>query len=354
MRCVRLFILLMLPLFAAAQARKPLLRYKDTTSGRYGYKDRHGTIKLPAQFTLFCADTLHHIVAVSDSNYKSYYLLRDGRKAGRDSVYMFDFEFDCEQEGKIRFYDRIGDRVGFFDTNARVVIPAAYNTATPFHNGMALVLRDAHRKCFDDDCEHRGWEGGTVDLIDAHNKVLIAGWKNDTDVVNWYSMRQHEENIDTPVSISVRGVNGAIYSFVCYNREFERWFYNAFVPAAGNSKALKELLFPVLTTRIGEANRGWKEMTAGAFITKNSRDLENILATCTKNNTTIALEHSIFFKSDHFLRYRNSCGAHNMARFPLFSVTRSYYRENGELQYQDNFDFIKTETGYKLYGITLR
>src|SRR5688572_25077080 len=139
------------------------------TSELSGYRDLKGNIKQPAKFGGFTrADSFHHIIAVTetiDRSYKSYYLLKDGRKIGQDSVFVLDFTFDCESEGKIIFKDRKKDRVGFLDKNGSAIIPAIYNYVSPFRNGIAIAHRNAKRKCLEKNgdttrCEHLGWEGG--------------------------------------------------------------------------------------------------------------------------------------------------------------------------------------------------
>jgi len=84
------------------------------------------------------------ITAILDTtdwkNIRSYYKLANGRVVGEDSVYSFDATDDCESDGKIRFRDRVSDKVGFFDNRGRMVVPAVYNDASRFQNGMAVVI----------------------------------------------------------------------------------------------------------------------------------------------------------------------------------------------------------------------
>ena len=85
----------------------------------------------------------------NDGKFSSYYLLKNEKKIGKDSVYVWDMVFDCESEGMIRFRDSKTDKVGFFDGKGKVTIPAIYSDALPFRNNVAVVIKDAKRTCFD-------------------------------------------------------------------------------------------------------------------------------------------------------------------------------------------------------------
>jgi hypothetical protein len=139
-RQITLFIITLLSAhFSFGQKEDVWVRFRDTTTELSGYKDLKGNIKLPARYgPLTRADSFYHIIAVTETindSYKQYYLLKDGRKVGQDSVYVFDTYFDCESEGKIIFKDRKKDRVGYLDKNGMAIIPAIYNYVSPFRNG---------------------------------------------------------------------------------------------------------------------------------------------------------------------------------------------------------------------------
>ncbi len=73
------------------------------------------------------------VTDTTDANkWRNYYKLADGLVLGEDSVYASDAIFDCESDGKIRFDDRVTDKIGFFDNNGRIVEPAVYNDASRF------------------------------------------------------------------------------------------------------------------------------------------------------------------------------------------------------------------------------
>ena len=90
------------------------IRYQDKDSERRGYQDAKGRIRIPAKFEWATAGSFYHIMALSEEDRPySYYLLKNGRKAGVDSVYEFDNNFDCEREGKVLFRDKKSENEGF-------------------------------------------------------------------------------------------------------------------------------------------------------------------------------------------------------------------------------------------------
>ncbi len=174
------------------------IRFYDTATDLSGYKDLNGKIQIPAKYNNFTrADTFHNIIAVKeqmDSSNEEYYLLKDGRQVGQDSVFMFDFTYDCESEGKIIFNDKKKNRVGFFDKNGVVIIPAIYNAATPFCNGLAIALKNAKRSCWGENedtlnCDHLGWKGGETVIINDKNEILVDSLKEYPTNINWYSLK---------------------------------------------------------------------------------------------------------------------------------------------------------------------
>ncbi|RYG30351.1 MAG: WG repeat-containing protein, partial [Chitinophagaceae bacterium] len=192
-----LISVLLISLNAFSQSQDPWVRFTDPASRLSGYKNLKGEVMIPPRFNgVPCADTFYNIIGVTEMNdktFKNYYLLKDGRVIGEDSLYIFDYTTDCESEGKIMFSDRKNDRVGFFDKNGKVVIPAVYNYASPFHNGFSIAHLNAKRKCLDGEdmhnCEHPTWEGGETVLINEKNEVLADDVPIDLYGVDWHSVR---------------------------------------------------------------------------------------------------------------------------------------------------------------------
>jgi hypothetical protein len=171
-----------------------------------GYKDLNGEIKIEPKFTFLTSSIVfENIIPVFEkTNVKNkddfettqYYLLKNGKKIGVDSLYVSDFALDCENEDKIRFRDPKTDKVGFFDKNGKVIIPAIYNDAREFHNGLAIVIKDAKRICWEgkeyskeNQCEHWSWIGNTQ-IINNQNELILDNVDlEEFQNIDWYSLQ---------------------------------------------------------------------------------------------------------------------------------------------------------------------
>lgn len=377
--------------YSFGQATNVWIRFYDTTTELSGYKDLKGNIKIPAKYDNFTrADTFHNIIAVTekiDSSYKSYYLLKDGRKVGQDSVFMFDFTYDCESEGKILFKDNKKDRVGFFDKNGLAIIPAIYNAASPFHNGLAIALKNAKRSCWGENedtlnCEHLSWKGGETVLINDKNEILVDSLKGDLSIINWYSLKINDPSGDTSIWVSLKGNRGKVYSFVNYEKEFTKWFYSKFLLAlnAPSKDKLKELLFSEVTFWTNK--NGWTSLDNNKFlntfptsITKERFEENNFKRLSISDEDL----NSLIFEDKLYKRFYDACGSHNKEKYPVFDVMLTYYKKRTkelnippppgsksekwelsdfdkkyEIDYQEHFEFIRTDEGYKLLSVSLK
>lgn len=363
---------------AIGQNNDPWIRFYDSTKELNGFKDLKGNIRIPAKFGLLIrVDSFYNIMPVVEDTegfYQQYYLLKDGRKIGKDSVFSFDFNFNCESEEKIIFSDWKKDRVGFLDKMGKVIIPAIYNYASPFRNGMALVHRNAKRACWDESedtssCEHLGWAGGETILINEKNEILADSISVGWSYINWYSATTNPNIIDTSISVNITGRNGVNYYFIDYNKEFDKWFSSTFLPALNDTHSLSPLLFEELTFRDPEL--GWTALNKDAFLKKYKSvfDLNRFKSSEMK---TVSLDQGIFnefiFDKEIYKKYVNACGQHRGDLFPFFEVMLTYYkkrlnpipdissefwREN-EIDYQEHFEFLKTENGYQLLSVSVK
>lgn len=381
---------LLLTQLSFGQVRDYWIRFYDTTTQLTGYKDLKGNIKIPLKFdNLTTADTFYNIIAVNEKIgdlYSPYYLLKNGRKVGKDSVFMFDFSYDCESEGKILFKDKKKDRVGFFDRNGVVVIPAIYNAATPFRNGYAIALKNARRKCWGENedtlnCEHLNWSGGEIVLINEKNVILVDSVKSDLANINWYSCKINDTNIDTSIYISIRGNQGNIYSFIDYEKEFTKWYHEIFLSAINplNKGMLKNLLFSEILC--WTKKRGWTNLNSEKYLQELSGSItkQRFQAAEFKTVSIISQDLNKYqFDKELYRNFYNSCGIHNRDIFPLFDVMLTYYKKRinkfkippaghklekweisafdkkYEFDYQEHFEFIRTNDGYKFLSESLK
>lgn len=367
----------LLPCAMAAQTSDPWIRFCDS-SALCGYKDLQGNIKVPAIFEsslMSSPDTFFNIAAVSEKT-KRYYLLKNGKKVGMDSVYTFDWDYDCEQEGKIRFQDHKLNRVGFLDKNGIPIIPAIYCYAHPFRNGLSVVLTGASLKCTDEredgdttDCDHYGWVGGVKQVINEKNEILIDSLDLGNHNPDWYSLRMNMPNPDTNLYFTVTGRHGITYSFVDFNKEFKQWFYNVFIPSLRDDGNVRDYLFEKVTTWI--EGKGWVNPDKDDFLDQFPYALTpQRFQTNALKKISIGQTYFGHFNLDlpTFSKYYNACGYQD-DRFPVYIAIVNYnkllqpsttqdiegnVKPRYVIDYQDSFDFLRTENGYRLIGASFR
>lgn len=153
-RLLYICIFLFLNFSAVAQSNDIWIAFwnKDTT--KIGFKDKNGNIKIEPKFSGFTtARKFENIIAVTEEKngkWESYYLTKSGKIVGQDSLYVFDNGPDCENEGFIRFTDRKTDKMGMFNAEGKIVIPAEYSNLTKAKNGMFIGLKDAKKEISDE------------------------------------------------------------------------------------------------------------------------------------------------------------------------------------------------------------
>lgn len=300
------------------------------------------------------------------TRYRHYYKLADGRVVGEDSVYAFDAIDDCESDGKIRFRDRITDKAGFFDNNGKVVIPAVYNDASRFQNGMAMVIKDAKRVGWDGEdcekggCEHWSWKGGSMLLINARNEVLVDQFEMDGySVINWYSLQIKDTPGDTSLYCSVKGRNGKWYVFLNYEKEFDRWFREKYLMASTYLHKLREFVHDSLVSSLPESTE-WIRMSGDEFIRKCGSRLTARLQPIRDHQIRVFSGLTMFGLNPYihtgpsFEPFVDGCIPGDAGRYPAFDVTSNFMDRNGRLDYQEQYSFLRTDKGYKLIGVSWR
>ncbi len=385
-----LLIILMLLISGGLFAQKDdvWVSYYDTVSGKAGYKDLKGNMMLPPSFIgVGDRDSFYNIAAVTaevNDKYVSYYLLKDGGKVGVDSVYMFDFIFDCESEGKILFYDRKTDKVGFFNKDGKVTIPAMYNAATPFRNGLSFVLQNSRRQCWDStaqNCEHWTWSGGQQMLINERNEVLIDHTTYPVYALDMYSMKKNANGLDSSFYATLRGRDGNTYSFIDREKHFIYWFNKELIPVVNNNiKNWRPYLFDMIVVNVpGIDGRNFRP---DLFMSKVENEIGMFgLANVNAANVQIVQEWYPISREEgqdeEFRRYYKACGGIDLHRYPLFDVIVTRIKKSdkshqdavgkkkkvtldtmspdeSDIESTDTYRFIKTTEGYKLYEFSIR
>jgi hypothetical protein len=341
-----------------------------------GYKNAEGIIMIEPKFTFITNSLIfENIIPVfektntqnkKDSTNIEYYLLKNGKKLGVDSLYVFDFTLDCENENKIRFRDHKTDKVGFFDQNGKVILPAIYNDASPFYNGFAVVIKDAKRICWEGEeysnknpCEHWGWKGKTQ-IINYKNQLILDNVDyNQILNIDWYSLKINPSEIN-PDNITFKAEDGNLYSFTNTQKEFERWFYDQFINNIDEAYFLINC-FENITIQKNKYLKS-KEFKNAKFkdyawaidkkenVYKNNKEfILKILKAISSKKLNVNISDSlgpILFDDNKF--YYNNCGGYLNEKHPYFGVYIT--KEHGLTQY--SLGFIRTETGYKLITIS--
>ncbi|ABW66596.1 WG repeat-containing protein [Desulfosudis oleivorans] len=338
----------------------PWTLFLDEQTGLYGYRDAKGEIKIPAKFIMAGSQEFNHITAVveqiGEDGFQDYYLLKTGEKVGTGCLYLWDNTPDCECEGKIRFRDPETDRVGFFDANGRVVIPAEYSDARPFRNNLAVVLKDAVRVCPDGTpwsadsgpCEHWQWQRGRVLLIDPENRVVVEDFPQ-TGRFDWFSLRFSEAADPDPLRESFKATDGRYISFVNFEKEFAHWLASAFL-VSDTPDALGRCAFDEITYWEEDAGQ-WRQEEKDRFLEKAGGRMLQVIGQIRSG----ALEYEVhntpglnpfIFQGDRYAAYFDTCGNPMDWKYPVFDLVVSYRdKVDGKISHQDVFEFLRTVDG---------
>ncbi len=322
---------------------------KDTTL--IGFKDKNGTIKIEPKFNGFTiAHKFENIIAVTEETngkWNSYYLTKKGKIVGRDSLYVFDNGPDCENEGFIRFTDRKTDKMGIFNGEGKIVIPAEYSALTKVRNGMISVLKDAKKQ---QDGEHFFWKGGKESLIDINNKVLIEDFAYN-DNLNFYSVEKSKEPSKDPTRESFLGVDGQYYSFVNFEKEFKYWLENTLLKDLSKA-GLEKQSFNKIT--YWKEPDGWVNESKTKFINQNYTYLKLKLQELKNQKTDYFISsgglNQFIFESNEYEIYFNNCNESKDWMYPTMDIVINSKKQTDSGQ--DHFEFLRTENGYKLISVS--
>lgn len=350
-----LFLICFVCLAAAAQTGTWTAFY-NADSTLTGYKDENGAVKITPKFTgPGSAYRFDHIIAVTEENngkWQSYYLTKAGKITGRDSLFIFDNTPDCESEGFIRFHDRKTDRMGLFNRNGVIVIPAGYNAMTRVMNGMLVVLKDAEKKYWDttghSGCNHYSWVGGKEMLVDTLGNVLVEDFKGG-NALNFFSVKKSVQPDADTTRTNFRANRGGHLSFTDFEKEFRAWL-NA------------ELLHGLTTERLIAASYDsitwwstdeWVKTNKTAFIHNNVELLKKGLLEIQQPGADYFIGNDglnqFMYEGPEFENYYNNCGESKQWIYPVMNIVVSHSD-----QAQNNFSFLRTEKGYRLIEVTMK
>ncbi|PBJ13310.1 hypothetical protein [Flavobacterium sp. ACN6] len=330
---------------------------KDTT--KIGFKDKNGVIKIEPKFTGFTiARKFENIIAVTNeknNDWESYYLTKTGKIIGRDSLYVFDNGPDCENEGFIRFRDPKTDKMGMFNGDGKIAIPAEYSNLTKVKNGMFIGLKDAKKEM---DGEHFFWKGGKEFLIDINNKILVENFKYNNDYhLNYFSVEKAAKPSKDETRESFRGIDEQYYSFINFEKEFRSWLKNNLLSDLAKDNLLKHFYQKISYSTPYRNGRSLSfTETKTKFINKNYKLIKKKLLELTTANC----DYSIFieglnpynYAENEFSIYFNNCNEAKDWKYPVMDIVIS--PKNKTERGQDHLEFLRTENGYKLISVSLR
>ncbi|OXB06301.1 hypothetical protein B0A72_08060 [Flavobacterium pectinovorum] len=340
----------------SAQNKDTWISFWDKDTTHLGFKDKSGNIKIEPRFMGFTiAHKFENIIAVSEEeneNWKSYYLTKTGKIVGRDSLYVFDNGPDCENEGFIRFNDPKTDKMGLFNGDGKIVIPAEYSDLTRVRNGMIIALKDAVKE---KDGEHFFWTGGKEFLIDINNKILIENF-GFNDELNFYSLEKSKEKNPDPVRDNFLGVDGQYYSFINFDKEFKEWLKNILLTDLSKENLLKHSYDEITYWKKKDDDDGWITKPKEAFMKLNYKLIKAKLLELKSTNCDYHIFseslNKFIFEADEYDQYFDNCRQAKDWINPVKNIVISPQNKNESGQ--DHFEFLRTKNGYKLISASSR
>ncbi|WP_207784939.1 WG repeat-containing protein [Flavobacterium sp. HTF] len=367
---ILLCLIFHLNLLFSQQENDTWIKFEGADTYLIGYKDQKGEVRIEPKFTFLTnAEIFKNIIPVfeetnlkgEDSKIKQYYLLKNGKQIGRDSLYVYDTTLDCENENKIRFWDPKTDKVGFFDGNGNIVIPAVYDNAQPFYNGFSVVIKDGKRICADEvqekePCEHWSWFGN-IQIINDKNQVVADHVPSESlNGIDWFSVKKNSTEANEN-EITFLSPDGGTYSFLNVDKEFENWYRQNFLKQVSDSN-INSFLFEKITYDANEAmqfnkkikfkDSFWKTENREEFLKNNKGFLLKMIQKYKESKTVISTGMTpLLFKYEEMPQYFSDCGVYQNIKFPYFRV----YLLNKNKVVLNTISFIKTEKEFRLLEI---
>lgn len=340
-----------------AQHNNTWISFFNKDSTLIGFKDKAGKIKIKPKFSrLNNAQRFDNIMGVEeekDGKITSYYLTKSGKVVGKNNLYIFDNGADCENDWFIRFRDKKTHKVGVFNGNGDIAIPAIYDDLIPVRNGMIPALEGGHWD-ISQQSEHNEfpWVGSKPVLIDVHNKVLIDKFQWDENI-DFYSLIISDHINTSPVRQNYRGINGKYYSFINFDKEFKAWLKDSLLNNLSRTN-LQTNSYRNIT--IWDKTKGWTKESKKIFFAKNFEIIKEKLTEVSQPNC----DYNIFteglnpytYCSHEFQKYFDNCGQSKDWIYPLKVIVINHKINNDILQ--DHIIFLRTDKGYKLIEISLK
>ncbi|MDO5607692.1 MAG: WG repeat-containing protein [Capnocytophaga sp.] len=318
---------------------------KDSTL--IGYKDKNEKVKITPKFEPFIiANKFEHIIAAiekTNDGWEYYYLTKDGKIVGRDSLYIFDNTPDCENEGFIRFRDRQTDKAGMLDRNGNIAIPAIYDDLFNVRNGMVIVLKNSKKELHGG---HYFRTGGQTMLIDTLHNVLIEDFSlKNYATINLYAV----EKTKTPHTDSIRqsflAKDGSYYSFIDFEKEFHRWITNEL-----SSGLTQEQLYNMVADSVVWNENNWKKLSKETLVKEKYKIINDRLSKILNSKTEYFISlgglNAFIFEGEEYSSLFDNCRNPKYWQFPTVSIIINREKR------QEHYEFLRTDHGYKLIQVS--
>ena len=327
-----------------------------------GFKDQFGKVRIPQKFTDIMSgwkfDYIMAAIEITSEKSESYYLTKSGRIVGRDSLFIFDNYPDCENEGFIRFHDKLTDQMGLFNRDGDIVIPAGYNALTRVMSGLVAGLKNAEKQYWHGDghdehagCNHYSWTGGQSVLLDTTNRILIEDF-NYEGTLDYYSLQITDSPVKDDRRLNFKSVDSTYYSFVHVEKEFQVWLDELLLADLSEEKWLAASYDSITWTPSG----GWEAESKYDFIRRNFSLLRDLLLLIKQPDFDYYIIsgglNRFIFDSDEFKCYYNNCGDPIEWKYPVITLILNH-RDDNRLT-QDHFEFLRTDNGYRLLSVSFR
>ncbi|MVO08139.1 hypothetical protein GOQ30_03040 [Flavobacterium sp. TP390] len=338
------FLFFFIPIVLFSQKEKYWYAFHQEVSenNAIGFKDYQGAIMLKPRFSPFTINQkFEKIIALNDANnsqYTSYYVNKKGATFGLDSLYVFDFTYDVELEGHIRFSTgRYLDSIGVFNAEGKIVIEPIYNALSRVNNGLVIAKKGAkqvHEK-HGEGCDHWSFEGGKEILLDTLGKVLIDDFRDDDLHLNLYSLEISKQENTAKFRHNFIGVDQKYYSFISYKEEFENFIFT-------NLKNIrKDNINDYLFLNLQQSKSKNK---------KKKQDQELWKALASSNESQISILDFTRFYIDYtnpeftasIEKYLDNANQLIVEKYPVFEIQITTSNT------MVSISFIRTEKGYKI------
>lgn len=350
---------LLLVFSAFAQSTEKWTAVWNEESELIGFENSEGEVMIEPKFMgLTFAREFENIIAVmeeTNGEYEAYYLTKSGREVGRDSLYFFDNGADCENEGFIRFTDKKTDKVGLFDRNGNIAIPAAYDALSRVHSGLIRALKGAKKQRWanheESGCNHYSWKGGQSLLLNTENKVLIEDFSYE-GVLDFYSMSVQNEPSEELTKVSFKGVDGRYYTFTDLEKEFEQWVKTELLSDLTNRQLQSSSMDSVT---YWDENNGWLRESKQTYLDKDFELVKARLHATQEDEidyfVSIGGLNPFMYTGEQYSQYFNTCGEAKQEKYP--TMTLIINKGTGSEFMQDQIGFLKTEKGYRLIEVSI-